>query len=89
MYSFSVQGKHLRNRTTVSRLGPIEFSAKTFTERRDEVKLVGIILWSRTEVHASRKILLVVTKCEFQEEEDSSTSTVMAPITRWENSLDA
>ena len=88
MYSFSVQGKHLRNQTTISRLGPIEFSAKTFTEHRDEVKLVGIILWSRTEVHASRKILLVVTKCVFQEEEDSSTSMVMAPISRWENSLD-
>jgi hypothetical protein len=49
MYSFSVQGKHLRNLTTSSRLGPTECSAKIFTVRRGQVKLVGIIFWMTGE----------------------------------------
>ena len=43
MYSFSMQGKNLRNLTTSSRSGPTDCSAKIFTVRRGRVKLVGII----------------------------------------------
>ena len=49
MYSFSVQGKHLRNLTTSSRSGPTDCSAKIFTVRRGRVKLVGIIFWMTGE----------------------------------------
>ena len=45
MYSFSVQGKHLRNITMSYRSGPIDCSTKIFTMRRGRVKLVGIIFW--------------------------------------------
>ena len=48
MYSFSVQGKHLRSPTIASRLGPKEPRAKIFTVRIDDVKLVGI-MFCRTE----------------------------------------
>ena len=41
MYSFFVQGKHLRNPTIAFRLGPIELTARIFTERIDDIKLVG------------------------------------------------
>ena len=56
MSSFSVHGKHVRNTTTWSRLGPIDFSAKIFTVRMDWVKLVGIIFW-KTVVSTSRRNL--------------------------------
>ena len=49
MYSFSVQGKHLRNLTTSSRSGLTDYSAKIFTMRRGRVKLVGIIFWMISE----------------------------------------
>ena len=49
MYSFSMQGKHLRNLTTSSRSGPTDCSAKIFTVRRGRVKLVGIIFWMTGE----------------------------------------
>ena len=45
MSSFSVHEKHVRNPTTWSRLGLIDFIAKIFTVRIDWVKLVGIIFW--------------------------------------------
>jgi hypothetical protein len=49
MYSFSVQGKHLRNLTISSRSGPTNCSAKIFTVRGGRVKLVGIIFWMTDE----------------------------------------
>ena len=49
MYSFSMQGKHLRNLTTSSRSGPTDCSANIFTLRRGQVKLVGIIFWMTGE----------------------------------------
>ena len=45
MYSFSVQGKHLRKLTTSSSSGPTDCSAKIFTVCRGRLKLVGIIFW--------------------------------------------
>ena len=56
MSSFSVHGKHVRNPTPWSRLGPIDFIAKIFTMRIDWVKLVGIIFW-KTVVNTSRRNL--------------------------------
>jgi hypothetical protein len=67
MYSFSMQGKHLRYPTDAFRLGPIEFSAKIFTVRRDVFKLVRIV-FGRTWEHTSNK-----KKCEYQNEEDCCT----------------
>ena len=80
MCSFSVQGKHLRNPTTASSLGPMEFSAKTFTVLRDDVKSTGIIFW-RTSEHTSR----IIAKCEYSyQDEDCCTLMVMPPILRKE-----
>ena len=80
MCSFSVQGKHLRNPTTASSLGPMEFSAKTFTVLRDDVKSMGIIFW-RTSEHTSR----IIAKCEYSyQDEDWCTVMVMPPILRKE-----
>ena len=56
MSSFSMHGKHVRNPTTWSRLGPIDFIAKIFTMRIDWVKLVGIIFW-KTVINTSRRNL--------------------------------
>ena len=56
MSSLSVHGKHVRNPTTWSRLGSIDFSAKIFTVRMDWVKLVWIIFW-KTVVNTSRRNL--------------------------------
>ena len=50
--------KDVRNPTTWSRLGLIDFSAKIFTVRMDWVKLVGIIFW-KTVVNTSRRNLKI------------------------------
>ena len=49
-----MHGKHVRNPTTCSRLGPIDFSGKIFTVRMDWVKLVGTIFWKMI-VNTSRR----------------------------------
>lgn len=51
-----MHGKHVRNPTTWSRLGLIDFIAKIFTLRIDWVKLVGII-FLKTVVNTSRRNL--------------------------------
>ena len=55
MYSFSVQGKHLRSPTIAFRLGPIELTVRIFIERIDDVKLVGN-MFCRTESTYINKI---------------------------------
>ena len=56
MYSFSVQGKHLRNITTSSRSGLIHCTAEIFTMHRDRVKLMGIIFWMTGEHIDQKKV---------------------------------
>ena len=87
MYSFSVHGKHLRNPTTSSILGPIELSAKIFTVCIAEVEILRIIFCTTTE-HGSRILVKNDTGKLGEHQEHRTcikrncfTLTVMDPIT--------
>jgi hypothetical protein len=95
MYIFSVHQKHLRNPTTAFKLGPTEFSAKTFTVRRETTasRLGRIVFIAQdfdcTQRHDQvggdnfledrRTYIKRIRKCDLQEEEDTSP-TVLVPI---------